>query len=195
MTPKTRPQRPPQTRPPQTRPPSRAPPPQAPSAQAAPLAADPVSMEVSVVATAGLGDPFADEARPLVDQSGVKLKQRGACFDLGECRLRAVDAANADKRNFYLRLQIDAAEHGGGSFKQRRAGKSAAFSFAGFFHAFGCLERSVRKSLDDGQPKQASYRLFGKKYDSLGTLLERVAAQRETLDAVDGYGILMFCKQ
>jgi hypothetical protein len=67
--------------------------------------------------------------------------------------------------------------------------------FAGFFHAFGCLERAVRKSLDDGQPKQANYRLFGKKYDSLGTLLERVAAQRETLDAIDGYVILMCCKQ
>lgn len=67
--------------------------------------------------------------------------------------------------------------------------------FAGFFHAFGCLERAVRKSLDEGQPKQASYRLFGRKYDSLGTLLDRITAQRETLDAVDGYVILMCCKQ
>ena len=67
--------------------------------------------------------------------------------------------------------------------------------FAGFFHAFGCLERAVRKALDEGQTKQASYRLFGKKYDSLGTLLERVSAQQETIDAVDGYVILMCCKQ
>ena len=67
--------------------------------------------------------------------------------------------------------------------------------FAGFFHAFGCLERAVRKALDEGQTKQASYRLFGKKYDSLGTLLESVSAQRETIDAVDGYVILMCCKQ
>ncbi|WP_417746706.1 hypothetical protein [Rosistilla oblonga] len=67
--------------------------------------------------------------------------------------------------------------------------------FAGFFHAFGCLERAVRKSLDERQAKQASYRLFGRKYDSLGTLLDRVSAQIETLDAVDGYVILMCCKQ
>ncbi|MDV6034403.1 MAG: hypothetical protein F9B45_30785 [Phycisphaera sp. RhM] len=67
--------------------------------------------------------------------------------------------------------------------------------FAGFFHAFGCLERAVRRSLDDEQTKQASYRLFGRKYDSLGTLLERISAQQATLDAVDGYVISMCCKQ
>ncbi|MCB9631965.1 MAG: hypothetical protein H6721_07505 [Sandaracinus sp.] len=46
--------------------------------------------------------------------------------------------------------------------------------FAGIFHAFESLERTVREALDAGRLRDAEYRLFGKKYDSLGTLLERV---------------------
>lgn len=50
--------------------------------------------------------------------------------------------------------------------------------FAGIFHAFRGLERSVREALaDPKRPRpEASYRLFGCKHDSLGHLLDRVAA-------------------
>jgi hypothetical protein len=46
--------------------------------------------------------------------------------------------------------------------------------FAGVFHAFDCLERRVREALDAGKNREADYRIFGKKYDSLGSLLDRV---------------------
>jgi hypothetical protein len=64
--------------------------------------------------------------------------------------------------------------------------------FAGFFHAFGCLERTVRSALESGKTREAEYRLFGKKYDSLGSLLDRVLAEHSTADEVDRY-ILTLC--
>src|SRR5262249_7420069 len=67
--------------------------------------------------------------------------------------------------------------------------------FAGFFHAFGCLERAVRSALSDGRDKEASYRLFGKKYDSLGSLLDRMAADAQSGDPVDRYVIILCAKQ
>lgn len=66
--------------------------------------------------------------------------------------------------------------------------------FAGFFHAFGCLERSVREALEDDREKEANARLFGKKYDSLGCLLDRVLSNDGKLDAVDKY-VLVLCAQ
>jgi len=67
--------------------------------------------------------------------------------------------------------------------------------FAGFFHAFGCLERSVRKSLDDGHEKDANYRLFGRKYDSLGSLLDRVASEDKAGADVDHYVLFLCARQ
>ena len=51
--------------------------------------------------------------------------------------------------------------------------------FAGIFLSFGQLERNVRESLKAGNDRAAVYRLFGQKYDSLGTLLSRVRKDRE----------------
>ncbi len=67
--------------------------------------------------------------------------------------------------------------------------------FAGYFHAFGCLERAVKKALKEKTEKEATYRLFGKKYDSLGTLLERIDSDSEVEDSVDKYVIIMCAKQ
>lgn len=67
--------------------------------------------------------------------------------------------------------------------------------FAGFFHAFGCLERAVRDALDADNTRDATYRLFGKKHDSLGCLLERVLAGDGAGDAVDQYVIVLCADQ
>lgn len=67
--------------------------------------------------------------------------------------------------------------------------------FAGFFHAFGCLERAVREALDGDNIKESNYRLFGKKYDSLGSLLDRVGSDQGRLDSVDRYVLVMCAKQ
>lgn len=66
---------------------------------------------------------------------------------------------------------------------------------AGFFHAFTCLERAVKEAIESGKVKEANYRLFGKKYDSLGNLIEKVASTSESVDAVDRYVIVMCARQ
>jgi hypothetical protein len=67
--------------------------------------------------------------------------------------------------------------------------------FAGYFHAFGCLERAVRKQLEADNQPAAVYRLFGRKYDSLGTLLERVLTGEDVRDEVDRYVICLCARQ
>jgi hypothetical protein len=67
--------------------------------------------------------------------------------------------------------------------------------FAGIFHAFGCLERTVHKALEQGNEREATYRLFGKKYDSLGNLLTRILHAEAHADAVDRYVIVLCAKQ
>jgi hypothetical protein len=46
--------------------------------------------------------------------------------------------------------------------------------FAGIFLAFENLERSLRLAIIEGREREATYRLFGQKYDSLGSLLNKV---------------------
>jgi hypothetical protein len=51
--------------------------------------------------------------------------------------------------------------------------------FAGIFLAFGCLDRAVQAALP-ANPRDAVYRLFGQKYDSLPNLLKKVLEVSET---------------
>ncbi len=69
--------------------------------------------------------------------------------------------------------------------------------FAGVFHAFECLEGSVRGALGSGTTREADYRLFGKKYDSLGSLLDRVLEDVEVGrgDRVEQYVVTLCAKQ
>jgi len=68
-------------------------------------------------------------------------------------------------------------------------------AFAGIFHAFGSLERDVRKALTDKRDKEAVYRLFGKKYDSLPRLLDRVLTEEKDSDPVNRYVMLLCARQ
>jgi len=69
--------------------------------------------------------------------------------------------------------------------------------FAGIFLAFGCLERGVRQALSDGREREASYRLFGEKYDSLGTLLQRISSESAEGkgDEIEQYVIALSAQQ
>ncbi len=76
--------------------------------------------------------------------------------------------------------------------------------FAGIFHAFAKLEKYVIEAIASGNYKNANYRLFGKQYDSLPTLIailntdkdtqpERVEAKES--DLVARYVTLLTAKQ
>jgi hypothetical protein len=67
-------------------------------------------------------------------------------------------------------------------------------SFAGIFHAFGCLEREVLKAIAEKRETVVDYRLFGQKYDSLPTLIGRVFEEKKENPA-DAYVILLCAKQ
>jgi hypothetical protein len=67
--------------------------------------------------------------------------------------------------------------------------------FAGFFHAFSTLEREARKAMENKRPKDVHYRIFGSKYDSLPTLIERVAEPSDQLDDVARYVIVLCALQ
>ncbi len=69
--------------------------------------------------------------------------------------------------------------------------------FAGVFHAFECLRDRVRAALEEGKTREADYRLFGKKYDSLGSLLDRVLedAGAGKGDRVEQYVVTLCARQ
>ena len=67
--------------------------------------------------------------------------------------------------------------------------------FAGIFHGFGCLERTIFESLEHDRDREATYRLFGRKYDSLGNLLNRIQSERDKSDPVDRYVVVLCARQ
>jgi hypothetical protein len=67
--------------------------------------------------------------------------------------------------------------------------------FAGYFHAFNCLRSEVCKQLKADRWREADYRLFGRKYDSLGTLLDRLLTDSAFTEEVDRYVILLCARQ
>jgi hypothetical protein len=67
--------------------------------------------------------------------------------------------------------------------------------FAGIFHAFNCLEEAVLEAVDIGNEKEATYRLFGNKYDSLGNLLQQLGSDVYAGDDGDRYVILLCARQ
>lgn len=72
--------------------------------------------------------------------------------------------------------------------------------FAGFFHAFACLRSAIETALvpaagQRANPREAIHRLFGRKYDSLGNLLDRVFATDSSYEDVDRYVIALCARQ
>lgn len=80
-------------------------------------------------------------------------------------------------------------------FKLILTGETFFDRFAGYFHSFNCLERDVREQLSAGREKEANYRLFGRKYDSLGTLLSRTMDDNALTDDVNRYVIFLCARQ
>jgi hypothetical protein len=68
-------------------------------------------------------------------------------------------------------------------------------SFASIYHAFWCLQREVAQALEEERDSVAVYRLFGRKYDSLGQLLRRITKEEQGSDPVVAYLIALCAKQ
>jgi hypothetical protein len=68
-------------------------------------------------------------------------------------------------------------------------------TFAGVFHSFGSLEKSVLAAIAEHRERDAVYRLFGRKYDSLPHLLDRVLDEEKSSDIVVRYVIVLCARQ
>jgi len=66
--------------------------------------------------------------------------------------------------------------------------------FAGIFHAFKRLEEHVSLAIEKAKNSEATYRLFGKRYDSLPSLLDKVLEDLSA-DPVDAYVTLLSAQQ
>lgn len=68
-------------------------------------------------------------------------------------------------------------------------------AFAGMFHAFSSLERRILGALAAQRENEVVYLLFGKKYDSLPRLLQRVLDEEKEADPVRRYVLLLCARQ
>ena len=76
------------------------------------------------------------------------------------------------------------------------AAPDSVFSrFAGIYHSFGALEREVRESIADRKWLNVEFRLFGRRFDSLGSLLEKVETDDTGLGTVERYVLALCAKQ
>ena len=67
--------------------------------------------------------------------------------------------------------------------------------FAGIFHAFATMEDAVIAAINGGRTKEATFRVFGNKYDSLGNLLERLDEPDSERDPLNVYLIVLCARQ
>ena len=68
-------------------------------------------------------------------------------------------------------------------------------SYAGIFHGFEMLRKQVCDSLENKQERQADYLLFGKRHDSLPSLIDRVIDDKDGSSAINRYLILLSARQ
>lgn len=69
--------------------------------------------------------------------------------------------------------------------------------FAGVFHAFECMRDRVKGAMEEGRTREADYRLFGQKYDSLGNLLDRLLTDHGAAkgDRLEQYVVTLCARQ
>jgi hypothetical protein len=149
-----------------------------------------ILQEASLVTVHGAG---TEETRVLVQEEGMSHKP-SLLFQLSIADiLRCWSLLTPAQRAAFIDARVTAAMlEGQGADLVARARilletETLFDRFAGAFHAFGCLERAIREALDQGNTKDADYRLFGRKYDSLGSLLDRVLTEDSPPDDVDRY--------
>lgn len=81
-----------------------------------------------------------------------------------------------------------------GTTKRPLDDQSFFATFAEIYVSFGNLERAIRTALEEDRPREAVERLFGRKFDSLRRLLERMK-EEPTNDAVRNYIVLLCSSQ
>lgn len=153
--------------------------------------------ERSILEVQGEG---AEPTVVLVQEEGMHQKPGMVLQLTVDDILRYWSLLTADQRAAFLETHAPAASLAGpgADLVTRLRGEAIPRSifgdFAAMFLAFGSMERSVREAVQSGREREAVYKLFGKKPDSLGTLLDRVAGDPDG-DPVKQYLILLCAEQ
>ena len=66
--------------------------------------------------------------------------------------------------------------------------------FAGIYHAFGCVRKSIEIALEEGRYSDATVRLYGAKYDSVPSLLQKITESSD-IDPIVQYVTFLSAKQ
>ena len=93
------------------------------------------------------------------------------------------------ERQILSKLPEEAVEALRGKYPQE-APSSMFDRFAGIFHAFSRVEARVALAFKEKRPKEVEYLLFGKKSDSLETLIDKIE-EKEDSDPVNDYVTLL----
>lgn len=158
-----------------------------------------VLKETSFVKVRGYGD---EPGLLLVQEQGMSHKP-SVLFTLSVAEiLRYWAMLTPAQRNAFLEAKtadVAVGEDGAAllaRFKVTLAEETIFDRFAGYFHSFNCLEKEVHEHLAAGKEKEATYRIFGRKYDSLGTLLRQALGANSGLaDDVNRYVVLLCARQ
>lgn len=167
------------------------------------LSADPVAALARVLTSTSLlmvGTEGAPPATVLVQESGMARKPSILLNLTAADILRCWSLLTREQRTSLLEdraaelLGLDPALSA--AAVAPLAEPESVFSrFAGIFHAFGSLERRVLAALAEGRANEVEYLVFGRKYDSLHRLLDRVLTEEGGFAPVQRYVILLCAKQ
>jgi len=135
--------------------------------------------------------------RVLVREEGMEYKPSLSVSLTPEEILEYWSLFSPEQKSAFLSRKLEALiiataeDSSAGTYTPDSEQRSMFDRFAGIFHAFSCLENLVAEVLTAGNTREARCLLFGSKYDSMKTLIERITAS-ETADRVNRY-ITLLC--
>ena len=140
--------------------------------------------------------------RVLVREEGMECKPSLAVSLSAEEILEYWSLFSAEQKSAFLSRKIEVliskrqdTEANAESPAQNSLAEPTMFDrFAGIFHGFSCLEGLIDEALQSGNTREARCLLFGSKYDSMKTLIERITAAQDA-DPVNRYVTLLCGKQ
>jgi hypothetical protein len=125
-----------------------------------------MSRKPSLIATWSIADVLEYWSRLTPEQRAAFLEERGGNIPEGIAADGSGSARLVRMHNFFS-------------------------SAAGIFHGFEMLRKQVLHSLDDGHDKQADYLLFGKRHDSLPSLIAKATSDEGEKDCLGSYLLLL----
>ncbi len=138
-----------------------------------------------------------DPGTILVRETGMAQKPSLLLTLTPEEILRYWSLLSPEQRAVVIETKIGEISGWSGPTKDRPGGvttDSMFDRFAGIFHAFARLEGQVSEELERGNERDANYRLFGEKYDSLPNLVKKVIEDEEG-DLVNRFVTLLTARQ